>query len=333
MRRIVALVLAVVLTCGGCAALRGSTVGYGDPADFPRDQPVTILLPFTAGGSSDLLVRALAPFLAEELGVEVIVENRVGAGGQVAITQLSIAPADGYTIGLTNLPSTLAYLNPDKVASYDRSSFTPLAGVNRFRGMLTVAGDGGWRTMADLVRSAKERPGELTVGVDGLTGDDHIAALELEHAIGADLKIVPFDSGSEKLIALVGGEVDLSLGTVPTFEAQLSTGELRALAALDDEPIPGYEDVPTAIDAGYDLVWDSYNVLSAPAGLDPVVADRLESAIEAASAAALADPAFVDQMEAGGYVFGFRPADEVAGLWADLEDKWDDLIPLARAQS
>lgn len=319
----------------GCASLgsgagNGGATGSGD--EFPSSEPVTVLMPYTAGGSSDLLVRALVPFLSEELGTDVIVQNMVGAGGQIALTALSVSAPDGYTVGLTNLPSSLAYVNPDKMATYDRESFEPLGAINRFRGIVAVSEDSRWNNLEEFIAEAKSAPGTLTVGIDGLTGDDHIAALEFQQETGTELKIVPFDSGSEKLIALIGGQVDVSLGTVPTFKAQLDTGEVQALAALDEEPIPGLEDVPTAKEMGYDLLWASYNVLTAPVGLDPDVQARWEEAIANASAAAVEDPSFVEQMDAGGYVFGFQDSDWVNTTWADLESKWDTLVPIARNQ-
>jgi tripartite-type tricarboxylate transporter receptor subunit TctC len=318
------------LLLSNCSSLSSSGNELSSGAEFPGSQPVTVLMPYTAGGSSDLLVRALEPFLAEALGTKVVVENQVGAGGQVALTALAGAAADGHTIGLTNLPSSLAYINPDKQATYDRESFQPLGSINRFRGIAAVSSDSEWATLEDLVTAAQATPGSVTVGVDGLTGDDHIAALEFQQATGTELKVVPFDSGSEKLTALIGGQIDLSLGTVPTFDAQLDTGEIKALAALDAERIPGLDDVPTASEQGYDLLWASYNVLSAPAGLPADVQQTWEDAIKEASEAAMADDAFVQQMEAGGYVFGRQDAAWADETWVDLENKWEELVPLAR---
>ncbi len=322
----------LVLGLSACASLSSAGTAVDPEAEFPGKDPVTVIMPYTAGGSSDLLVRALVPFLSEELGTQVIVENKVGAGGQVALTQLAGSPKDGHTIGLTNLPSSLAYINPDKKATYNKDSFTALAGINRFRGIVATAKDSPWKGLAELVAAAKAAPGSLTVGVDGLTGDDHIAALNFMKETDTQFKVVPFDSGSEKLTALIGGQVDVSLGTVPTFKAQLDTGEVKMLAALDAEPIPGFEDVPTARAQGYELMWESYNVLSAPAGLPAKVQETLEGAILRATEAAAKDPAFTKQMEAGGYVFGYQDAAWAQKTWADLDTKWQDLIPLARAQ-
>lgn len=329
-RAAIAVTVAGLTMVTGCSSLSENTASTGE---FPGGQPITFLMPYTAGGSSDLLVRALQPFLSEALGTDVVVDNRVGAGGQVALTELANAAPDGYTIGLTNLPSTLAYIDPDKRATYNRDSFEPLGAINRFQGIVAVAGNSRWNDLQTLIADAKAQPGATTVGVDGLNGDDHIAALRFMQATGTDLKIVPFDSGSEKLIALVGGEVDMALGTVPTFRSQLTTGEVRALAALDQKPIPGLDGVPTATSLGYELQWDSYNVVTAPAGLDAEVSQTLQDALEKASTDAMADPAFMEQMKQGGYVFGYQDAAWVDTTWADLEEQWNQLVPLAREQS
>lgn len=322
----------LVLSLGACSSLSSSATAADPAAEYPGKDPVTVIMPYTAGGSSDLLVRAFVPFLSKELGTQVIVENKVGAGGQVALTHLAGSPKDGHTIGLTNLPSSLAYINPDKKATYNKDSFQPLAGINRFRGIVATSKDRPWKDLAELVAAAKAAPGSLTVGVDGLTGDDHIAALNFMKETETQLKVVPFDSGSEKLTALIGGQIDVSLGTVPTFKAQLDTGEVKMLAALDAQPIPGFESVPTASKQGYELIWESYNVLSAPAGLPDKVRQALEGAISRASEAAAKDAAFTKQMDTGGYVFGYQDAAWAQKTWADLDTKWQDLIPLARAQ-
>lgn len=329
-RAAVAATVAGLTLATGCSSLSESSTGS---TEYPGGQPITFLMPYTAGGSSDLLVRALQPFLSEALGTDIVVDNRVGAGGQVALTELANSAPDGYTIGLTNLPSTLAYIDPDKRATYNRDSFEPLGAINRFQGIVAVSGKSQWNDLAALVDAAKAQPGSTTVGVDGLNGDDHIAALKFMQETGTDLKVVPFDSGSEKLIALVGGEVDMALGTVPTFRSQLSTGEVRALAALDQKPIPGLDGVPTAVSLGYDLQWDSYNVVTAPAGLPAEVSQTLQDALAKASTDALADPAFVEQMTQGGYVFGFQDAAWVDTTWTELEEQWNQLVPLAREQS
>ena len=332
--RMTALAAGVVLL-SSCSSLSGEAEPSGNgeaAAEFPGSEPVTILMPYTAGGSSDLLVRALQPFLAEELGTDVIVENRVGAGGQIALTELAGAEPDGHTIGLTNLPSSLAYMNPDKQATYDGDSFVALAGINRFRGVMAVSAGSEYTDAASFISAAKAAPGQLTVGVDGLTGDDHIIALQFEEETGTDLKVVPFDSGSEKLTALIGGQIDVSFGSVPTFKAQLDSGEVRALAALDEETIPGLEDVPTSKEEGFDVVWASYNVVSAPAGVPDDVVAALEEAISKASEAAMKDDAFAAQMEAGGYVFGFQDSEWANKTWTELEAKWEEFIPKARAE-
>lgn len=331
-RTLLAGALAASLAITGCSSLGENSSGSGGEA-YPGDQPVTFIVPYTAGGSSDALVRALQPYFAKTLGTEIIVENKVGAGGQVALTELANAGPDGHTIGLTNLPSSLAYLDPDKRATYDMDSFDPIGAINRFQGVVAVPGRSQWQDLQAFVTDAKARPGELTVGVDGLAGDDHIAALRFMQETGTDLKVVPFDSGSEKLIALVGGEIDVSLGTVPTFKSQLETGEVRALAVLESEPIPSLEGVPTAKSLGYDLQWDSYNVVTAPAGLAPEVRDTLARSLEQACQDALADPAFVEKMTAGGYVFGYEDPAWVDRTWSELQTQWEQLVPLAKQQA
>ncbi|WP_167139316.1 tripartite tricarboxylate transporter substrate binding protein [Diaminobutyricimonas sp. TR449] len=322
------------LVLSGCSSLNASSEDATATTDeFPGSQPITVIIPLSPGGSTDLMIRGLMGFVEDELGTKIIIENKVGAGGQVGLTELAGSKPDGYTIGTTNLPSTLAYINPNKQATYTKDSFQPLASVNRFRGLIAASSTGKWKTLDEMVAAAKAAPGSVTVGVDGLGGDDHIAVVAFEEAAGVKFKIVPFDDGSEKMTALIGNQIDLSFGAVPTFKAQLDTGSVIALAALDQEPIPGLTDVPTATSEGYDVFWEAYNVISAPAGISDEVLAVLEDAIAKGSAAALKDPTFSKQMEAGGYVFGHEDSAWATKTWNDLDAKWQDLVPRALAQN
>ena len=258
-----------------------------------------------------------------------IVENRVGAGGQIALTELAGAEPDGHTIGLTNLPSLLAYVNLDKQATYDGDSFIPLAGINRFRGVKVVADGSKYADAESFISAAKAAPGQLTVGVDGLTGDDHIIALQFEEQTGTDLKVVPFDSGSEKLTALIGGQIDVSFGSVPTFKAQLDTGEIRALAALDEERIPGLRGCADLEGGGLrrgvgvaqrrlragrtSRRWRRASRTRSPTRRRLRQGRRLRAA----------------EMEAGGYVFGFQDSKWAADLWA-IETCWEEFAQGSR---
>lgn len=324
--------IAAILLLTGCGSLEaGTETGNGEGAEFPGNEPVTIVLPYAAGGSSDTLVRALEPYLAEELGTDVIIENVVGAGGQLGLTQIANAAPDGHTIGLTNLPSSLAYLNPDKQAPYDGSSFDPLGTINRFQWVLVTSDDKEWANLDDFIAAAKESPGSIAVGTDGLTGDDHMALLEFQRLTDTELKVVPFDDGSEKMTALMGNQIDASFGSVPTFSAQLETGDLKPLAALEEERIEGVK-VETAADQGVDLQWDSFNVLSAPDGLPNEVSATLESAVESALAAAQKDPAFTEPITNAGFVIEYSDAAETRENWDGLEATFKELMPLARGE-
>lgn len=311
----------------GCSSVSGA--GSEAAASFPGDKPVTVIVPYDAGGSSDTLVRALEPYIADELGTDVIVENRTGAGGQIGLTELANSGPDGHTIGLTNIPSSLAYLNPDKKATYGGDDFTPLGVVNQFRWILTTSGKSEWANLDDLVAAAKKNPGGISVGTDGLTGDDHMAAVRFQELTGTELKIVPYDSGSEKLTALMGGQIDVSFGTVPTFQAQLATGDVKPLAVLQEEPIDGVDAAP-APGQGVELTWASFNVLSGPADLPEKVVDRLEVAIAGAVEKASADPEFKKRMTQGGFVVEHQDAAGAKAAWDEYEATWEELMPLAR---
>lgn len=322
--------IASLLLITGCGSLEAGTgAGSGEGTEFPGNEPVTILLPYAAGGSSDTLVRALEPYLAEELGTDVLVENVVGAGGQLGLTQIANAAPDGHTIGLTNLPSSLAYLNPDKQAPYDGSDFEPLGTINQFQWVLVTSDDKDWDSLDDFIEDAKANPGSIAVGTDGLTGDDHMALIEFQRLTDTELKVVPFDDGSEKMTAMLGNQIDASFGSVPTFSAQLDTGELKALAALEEESIKGL-DVETAAEQGVDLQWNSFNVLSAPDGLPEGISTTLEAAIKSALNVAQKDPAFTEPLSNSGFVIEYSDAAASRKKWDERESTFKELMPLAR---
>ena len=145
-----------------------------------------------------------------------------------------------------------------------------------------------------MVDAAKAAPGQITVGIDGIGGDDHIAVVAgSRKKPGSEFKIVPFDDGGEKMTALIGTRsTSPSSAESRRSKLELDTGTVIALAALDQEPIPGFEDVPTATSEGYDVFWESYTVLSAPVGISDEVLTTLEDALQKASEAAVEDPDF-----------------------------------------
>jgi len=318
-----ALVTATALTaCSG-----GSSGGTeADAAAFPEaGSTLEWVVPSAAGGGNDILARIVAPALAEELGVTVQVVNREGGNQVIGLTELANADPDGTTFGYTNLPSILGrYLDPSQQASFDRESFTPFGSFASNDIVIAVPADSPVQTMEDFVEAAQDDPGAITAGTDSRAGDDHVNLSVLEQELDMDLNVVHYDSGSDKVAALVSGEVDMALGGVSSFFGPYQSGDIRLLAVVADEPNPFVEDVPTLTDAGFPGIdqMTSRFTLSVPAGTPEGIVTTLEAALEVATT----DPEVMSALEDAATRPDFLDAQEAADLWAERETAVEPII-------
>jgi len=311
-------------SCSGGATSTGSTDTASENSFPESGEVVTLIVPFDAGGITDVFARLFAPELEEALGTTVRVENVPGAGGQIGLTQLMSSEADGYTIGFTNLPSALAYLDPARQAAYDETSFTPIAGVALSPTVIAVAADSPYETLEDYVEAAADAPGEITLGSGGSgASDDYLASIELERAGDVDLNIVTFEGGSaDKVTALLGGNVEAIMGSAGGFLPQVANGDIRLLASATEEPSALLEDVPTFAEAGYDVVVSGTLNISGPAGLP----DNVVAAITEATLAATESDEFVSTIATSGFEPNYLDPADLAALWAELADVVEPIL-------
>ncbi|MCH1881909.1 tripartite tricarboxylate transporter substrate binding protein [Agrococcus sp. ARC_14] len=307
---------AATLAITGCAPGPSTTETTGS---FPESgEVVTLVVPFDAGGITDVFARLFAPELESALGTSVVIENRPGAGGQVGITSMLAAPADGYTIGFTNLPSTLAYLDPARGATYDESSFSLLGGIGLSPTAIAVSSSGPYETLDDLIAAAEAAPGEITLATGGSgASDDFLASVELEETAGIDLNLVTFEGGSaDKVTALLGGDIDAVMGSVGGVLAQVASGDMRLIGTATPERSTLTEDVPTFTEAGYDVTISGTLNIAAPAGVPDDVAAALSAAIEEATSS----PEFIEASAVAGFEVAFTTPEDFAADWAAQQD-------------
>ncbi len=210
------------------ATLAAFTAASPALADFP-EKPVKMIVAFGAGGSTDLMARIFAKYMGEELGQRFVVENRTGAGGEIGWVTLANSPADGYTIGLINSPVIEAYpITRADTIGYQMDQFRPLINVVTDPGVLAVAVDSPYETLADFVAAAKANPNTITVSHEGVGGDDHLAALNLTSQAEIEVNFVAFDGNAEATAALLGGHIDAFEGNMSEAAAQISEGKVRA---------------------------------------------------------------------------------------------------------
>lgn len=313
-------VLAIAALAAAAMALTACTSSEpANPEDWPA-QGTTIqwIVPSAAGGANDTLARIVGPVLAEELGATVNVSNVEGGNQVIGLSQLANAQPNGETIGYTNIPSIFGrYLDPGQNAAFDRESFTPIGSFASNAVIIAVPGSSPYETLTDLFDAVEDAPGELTFATDSRAGDDHINLRLLENALDLDFNIVHYNSGADKVAALVAGEVDAALGGVGSFYTQSLSGDLRILGVVADEPSQFLPDVPTLTSLGYDVepMTNDFTV-SVPAGTPEKIVSALESALEAAST----DPEVIASFEDVATEGVWTSAADIAKSWKEREE-------------
>jgi tripartite-type tricarboxylate transporter receptor subunit TctC len=243
--------------------------------------PIHMIVPFGAGGTADILARLIAERLREPLGQPVVVEDRPGAGGNIGAAAVAHATPDGYTILMSGSPTHSVGPHLFKKLSYDpMRDVPPVAMIAAGPNLLVVKPSLPVKSLQDLVKLAREKPGQLTFSSAGIGTSGHLAAELLKKAAGVDMRHVPFKSGPEAVTAVVAGQIDFMFFTVPPLLAQVKSGKLRALAITSLTRSQLVPDVPTVVEAGYPgfeaLGW--YAVF-APRETPKAVTDRLSSEI------------------------------------------------------
>lgn len=248
-----------------------------------------MIVAFPAGGGTDLVARALVPYIEKNLGgATIVVLNRPGAGGGIGFAALASAPPDGYTIGFINTPNVLT-IPIERKSTFSWESFDLLGNVVDDPGNFSVHADSQFKSLAELAAYAKAKPGDVTVGTTGLGSDDHLAMLTFEKIAGVKMTHVPFKGAADVRTALAGKQI--TVGAVNIGEAlQFAKGgvPLRNLGQMSATRTSLAPDVPTFKEQGFDIVFASLRGLAAPKGLPPEIRDRLVKAVERA----VADPEF-----------------------------------------
>lgn len=251
-----------------------------EAAEYPNKQ-INYIIPYQAGGFTDLLSRALANSAKKHLGQPVICDNKAGGGGTVGLTYLVNRPPDGYTIGLITPGAYIAW-------HMGKSNFNPvndLSFISRISGGMTavvVRADSTFKGLKDLIQYAKQNPGKITYGTSGMGTITHLAMEELSLlAGGVPWKLVPYKSGAEAATALLGGHVDV-VSDAPSWQPLVDAGKLRLLAMFMDRRSSRYPDVPTVKESGYDMSVPGPNGLVGPKGLPKPIVEKLDAAFRKA---------------------------------------------------
>lgn len=250
-------------------------------AAFP-DKPIRVIVPWGAGGTSDLSMRKIGEIAARSLGQPVVVENKAGASGVVGMAEMAKAAPDGHTIALATGATVFIAPNLRPVPFDPLKDLTPIINYSGSYHGVVVPANSPWKTLDDLLADAKSKPGVLTFATAGTYDGAHFAMLVISRLKDLRFVHVPFQGGATAMTALLGQHV--SFGVMSGFTEQVRAGKLRLLALLDGDRMPEFPDVPTLREAGIDWEYPSIMGVVGPANLAPAARARLEKAFTDAAA-------------------------------------------------
>lgn len=308
-------VLPCVLSIGLTFAATAASAAY-------PDKPVKLIVPFAPGGGTDLIARVLAAGMSRELGQQVIIDNRPGAGTIIGTDMVAKSPPDGYTIVI----ATFAHaVNPSLVAKLPYAhgkAFAPIALVGKGPNVLVVRADSPYRSVKDVIAAAKASPGKLTYASQGNGTSAHLAGEMLNNLAKVELLHVPYRGAGPAINDLMGGQVDMIFGTASAVSMFVESGKLRALGVTTAGASDAFKGVPPVSETvpGYQV--ESWYGLYAPAGTPAEVINKLN----AAAAKAAHGPEFAKKVQHEGVaVIASDPAELDRYVKAE-EVRWQKVV-------
>ncbi|MCU0984909.1 MAG: tripartite tricarboxylate transporter substrate binding protein [Acetobacteraceae bacterium] len=292
-------------------------------------RPVTILVPFVAGGPSDIVARTIAGRM--QLGQTVLAENRPGANGAVASQMLGRAAPDGYTflvgsIGVFAINKALR----GAALGYDPEAFTPITLAVTTPNVLCVHPSAPVRTVAELVAWLKANPGKFGYSTSGVGASDHLTMELFKQRTGTDITHIPYQGGAAAATDLIAGNVHATFQNMPTIHAHVMGGRLRALAVTAPARHPQMPDVPTMAEAGFDdFNVTSWQAMMGPANLPPPIRDRV--AEEARSA--LRAPDSAERLTKMGFDVVATSPEEYRAFQAAEVARWTAVVKAAKIEA
>jgi tripartite-type tricarboxylate transporter receptor subunit TctC len=298
--------------------------GPGYALDYPT-RPVRFIVSFAAGGPNDTIARILGQYLSEQLGQQFIVEDHVGAGGNIGMQDVLASTPDGYTIGFVapnNAINATLYAHIPFDFVHDS---TPIAGTMKLANVMEVNLDFPAKTLAEFIALAKTEPGKINFASGGVGTSPHMSGELLEMMAGIKLTHVPYRGTGPAMTDLLGGQIPVLFDNLPGSMAQIKAGRIRALGVTTKERVTSLPDVPTIGETvpGYEVsVWFG---ISGPKGIPPDIVAKLNTAINAVLAKPEIKARFHDL---GGEVMPMSPA-EYGKLVADETVKWAKVVKSA----
>lgn len=293
------------------------------PAVHAQQNVTRILVPFAAGGATDIVARLVAQKLSDSWGTPVIVENKPGAAGTIASRQLVTAPPDGKTLIMVTSGHAINELIHDKLPYSTLNDFTPILQVTEISNVLLTTKDSPYKTVAEVLAAGKAKPDLLSYGTAGVGTSVHLAGEMLAATTGVAMTPVHFKGDSESISNLAGGHIPLSINTIPGAKAQIQAGNVRPLAVTTSTRFDAFKDVPTMAEAGVPgyAVGNWFGVLG-PAKMDAALVARLNADFRKA----LTDPSIQQKLQDSGMAVKVGSAAEFDALIRNDIAKWRPIV-------
>lgn len=274
MMRIAALAL---MLAAGLAAARAD--------DYPS-RPITMIVPFAAGGSSDVIARLIADQMSQHLGQRIVIENIAGAGGSTALTRAARASADGYTIAIGNSGTNTAVYTIYPDIKFTADDFVPIGMVAKTSPIIAIKKDFPAKTLGEFIAHARKNPGKVTLGHAGVGSSNYLICKAFVQAANIDAVLVSYRGGGPALNDLIGGQIDGVCDSAASVAGSIQSGMTRGMAVALPVRLRSLPEVPTSAEAGLpEFQLQGWNALFAPKGTPEPVIARLNTAIRAGVAA------------------------------------------------
>jgi tripartite-type tricarboxylate transporter receptor subunit TctC len=266
------------------AALAFLAIASGAGAQYPT-RAIRLVVPFAAGGSTDLIARVVAEQLRKELGQPVVVENRGGAAGALGTEEVAKSTPDGYTLAVATVSTMIVYLASRDKPTYTLESFAPITNMASMPNVMTAGPSIPAKDLKEFIALAKANPGKYTYASSGIGSINHMLGESFQAYAGVKLVHVPYKGSGPAMQDVMGGQVDLLFDQFPSSKTYIDSGKLKGIGAISPQKIPGYPNVMTMEDAGMkgfnDEAW--YGIL-APAKTPPEIVAKLTEAARKALA-------------------------------------------------
>lgn len=288
-------------------------------------RPITLIVPFPPGGTTDIFARTIAQHMRPALGESIVVENKPGAAGNLGVAAAARAQPDGYTIVLGSVGTqTVNQFLYGNIGFNPATDLAPLGMIASTPNVMAVAAGSPWRNLDDVMKAVKKDPGKYSYASPGIGSSVHLTGAYFESLAGLQMLHVPFKGSSAAIPAVIGGQVDILMDNLPSSMAALKPGgRLRGIAVTSAERSPAAPDLPTMAEAGLPgFEVTAWSGLYAPRGTPAPVVDKLIAAMKQA----LKSPELQQSLAQGGATPGNLFGADLAAFEVKERDKWGTLI-------